>query len=183
LAGRLGAGEIVVRRHDYHRSHAVDWASGAAMYITAACLDEVGGFDESFFLYSEETDYMLRARDAGFVVTFVPEARAVHIGGDLMTSADLWSRRTVNRVRLQRRRHGRVSTVSFLGASLTGEGMRAMAGRQTSRRAAADLLRAGPRIVISGPPPLELAGASAPTGPRRRHPSASHTGGALHGAR
>jgi GT2 family glycosyltransferase len=157
LAGRLGWGETVTRRRTYERLHTIDWSTGAVMLLTADCLAAVGPFDESFFLYSEETDYMLRVRDAGLPVTYVPEALAVHIGGELSRSAELWSRRTINRVRLQRRRHGRVSTASFLGASLAGESVRAVAGRQTSRRAAVDLLRAGPRIIAAGPPPLEPA--------------------------
>jgi GT2 family glycosyltransferase len=183
IAGRLGAGEMVTHPVAYQQRHPVDWASGAVMYITADCLGAVGCFDESFFLYSEETDYMLRVRDAGFEVTYVPDAVAVHLGGELSTSAELWSRRTVNRVRLQRRRHGRMSTASFLGASLAGEGVRAVAGRQISRRAAADLLRVGPRIIAAGPPPLEPHRDAVAAGSTARRPLVSHTGEAHHGSR
>ncbi len=166
LAARLGVGETVTAPTQYDRRHTVDWASGAVMFITAACLAAVGPFDESFFLYSEETDFMLRARDAGFRVDFVPDAVVVHRGGDLGTSAELWSRRTVNRVRLQRRRHGRMSTTSFLGASLAGEGVRAVGGRATSRLAVADLLRCGPRIVTASPPPIDAGTGAGHHGPR-----------------
>jgi GT2 family glycosyltransferase len=187
LAARLRAGEIVTAASAYQRPQRVDWASGAVMLITRDCLEQVGPFDESFFLYSEETDFMLRARDAGFEVTYVPDAVAVHLGGELSSSAELWSRRTVNRVRLQRRRHGRVATAAFLGASLTGEGVRAVAGRSTSRRAVADLWRAGPRIV-TGERPAVVSSASSPmvgsvaVGPEHRRAGAGPGAGA-HGPR
>jgi glycosyltransferase involved in cell wall biosynthesis len=116
--------------------------------VSRACLDAVGPLDESFFLYSEETDFMLRARDAGHPVRPVAGAEVVHLGGELGTDPDLWALRTVNRVHLQRRRTGRWSTSGFLAASIAGESLRAAAGRSTSRRAVGRLLREGPRIVL-----------------------------------
>ncbi|MCZ7627704.1 MAG: glycosyltransferase [Microthrixaceae bacterium] len=66
---------------DYARERDADWATGAAMLISAECLAAVGPWDESFFLYSEETDYCLRARDRGFKLRYSPKATATHIGG------------------------------------------------------------------------------------------------------
>ena len=152
-AARLRLGETVTEPAAYAHFHEVEWASGAALLITRDCLDDVGPFDESFFLYSEETDFMLRARDAGWRVAFVPSATVVHRGGEMSTSAPLWSMRTLNRVRLQRRRHGRVSTALFLAVSMLGEGGRAATGRDVSRRAVLDLCRRGPAVVAGGPPP------------------------------
>ena len=51
------------------------------MLIDRRCYDALGGWDESFFLYSEETDFCLRARDEGWLVGYTPEAAATHIGG------------------------------------------------------------------------------------------------------
>ena len=54
----------------------VDWAMGAALLVRRKALDEVGGFDEGFFIYSEETDLCLRLRFAGWrLVTDAVHAR------------------------------------------------------------------------------------------------------------
>jgi hypothetical protein len=95
---------------------------------------------------------MLRSRDLGFEVRFVSQAVATHLGGDLESSPDLWSTRAVNRVRLHRRRNGRVANAAFLAASLVGEGARGAVGRPTCRRAFARLVRERPAIVTSPPP-------------------------------
>ncbi|MGZ7013049.1 MAG: glycosyltransferase [Acidimicrobiales bacterium] len=157
LGGRLQArfdlpDEIVQAPDAYRTGFEPDWASGGAMLLSRSCLDDVGPFDESFFLYSEETDFMLRARDVGHPVRLVAEAEFVHLGGELEGSPPLWSMRTINRVRLHRRRHGRASTAVFALVSLVAEAIRAI-GRETSRAAAAALVRRAPGIVIRSPEP------------------------------
>ncbi|MDQ4081626.1 MAG: glycosyltransferase family 2 protein, partial [Actinomycetota bacterium] len=57
---------------------AVDWAMGAALLIRRSALDEIGLFDEGFFLYSEETDLCRRLRAAGYETRFFPGATVVH---------------------------------------------------------------------------------------------------------
>ncbi|MDP1525823.1 MAG: glycosyltransferase family 2 protein [Rhodocyclaceae bacterium] len=59
----------------------IDWVSGASVMMRAAALDELRGFDESFFLYFEETDLCLRARQAGWDTWYVPDSLVVHIAG------------------------------------------------------------------------------------------------------
>lgn len=59
---------------------AVDWVSGASVMLRAAMLDEIGMFDENFFLYFEETDLSLRAARAGWKTHYVMESGAEHIG-------------------------------------------------------------------------------------------------------
>jgi len=56
----------------------VDWAMGAALLLRRGALDEVGPFDEGFFMFSEETDLCRRLADAGWETWFVPAATAVH---------------------------------------------------------------------------------------------------------
>jgi N-acetylglucosaminyl-diphospho-decaprenol L-rhamnosyltransferase len=54
---------------------------GACMLVRRSAIDEVGGLDESFFLFSEETDWCYRFRQAGWKVLFFPGAECVHVGG------------------------------------------------------------------------------------------------------
>jgi N-acetylglucosaminyl-diphospho-decaprenol L-rhamnosyltransferase len=59
----------------------IDWVPGASMMIRPAVLEEIGGFDENYFLYFEETDFCFRAKKAGFPTWYVPESRVMHIAG------------------------------------------------------------------------------------------------------
>jgi N-acetylglucosaminyl-diphospho-decaprenol L-rhamnosyltransferase len=65
--------------HDSVRE--VDWLSGAALLVRRAAADEVGLFDEAFFMFSEEVDWQTRFRRAGWRVLFYPGAEVVHVGG------------------------------------------------------------------------------------------------------
>lgn len=59
----------------------IDWVAGASVMIRAAALEELRGFDEGFFLYFEETDLCLRARESGWETWYVPDSVVVHIAG------------------------------------------------------------------------------------------------------
>jgi GT2 family glycosyltransferase len=143
--------ELVTDPAAYQRPTRADWATGALMAVSANCLTACGPWDESFFLYSEETEYCLRARDRGYVTQLEPAAEAVHLGGDSRVSPRLWTLLTLNRVRLYGRRHGAVATACFRGAVLLRETSRALLGRKASRAAAAALLRPGSLRATPGP--------------------------------
>ncbi len=61
-----------------HSSVAVDWLSGACMLARRGSLEEVGGFDERYFLYWEDADLCRRLRARGYHVRYVPGVAAVH---------------------------------------------------------------------------------------------------------
>ncbi len=71
----------VVARRMSKTPQPVDWICGASMMVRPAVLAAVGGFDENYFLYYEETDFCRRARAAGFSTWYVPESRVMHIAG------------------------------------------------------------------------------------------------------
>ncbi|MCO6453147.1 MAG: glycosyltransferase family 2 protein [Caldilineales bacterium] len=59
----------------------VDWIVGAAMFARRQVYEQIGGLDESFFMYSEELDWCRRAVEAGWQVGYVPAAGIVHYEG------------------------------------------------------------------------------------------------------
>lgn len=65
--------------HDDERE--VDFLVGACMMVRREAYAQVGGFDEDFFMYSEETDWQRRMKDAGWKIVFVPNACVTHLGG------------------------------------------------------------------------------------------------------
>jgi GT2 family glycosyltransferase len=140
-AGRYPAlGEMVTDERRYTTETVTDWAEGSTVLFSAECWERCGPWDESFFLYSEETDFALRARDAGLATRFTPAARAVHLEGDSKVSPGLWTLLTLNKVRLYRRRHNAVATAAFWAALVLREASRAALGKQPSRRATRALL-------------------------------------------
>jgi GT2 family glycosyltransferase len=66
---------------EHDRIADAEFLMGACMLVRRAAVDEVGPLDERFFLFSEETDWCYRFRQAGWRVVFYPGAEAVHVGG------------------------------------------------------------------------------------------------------
>jgi N-acetylglucosaminyl-diphospho-decaprenol L-rhamnosyltransferase len=59
----------------------VDWVAGASVIIRDQVLEDVGLLDETYFMYYEEVDFILRARRAGWPCWYVPESHVVHLVG------------------------------------------------------------------------------------------------------
>jgi N-acetylglucosaminyl-diphospho-decaprenol L-rhamnosyltransferase len=70
------------------RNESVDWICGASMMIRPEVFAAIGGLDENYFLYFEETDFCWRAKRAGFTTWYVAESRVMHIGGKIMAGTD-----------------------------------------------------------------------------------------------
>jgi hypothetical protein len=90
----------------------VGWAQSSAALVRREAAEEVGWLDPDFFVYSDETDFCKRLRDAGWRVLFVPSARAVH-HNQLSTDAAAMTRRIVEFHRnrdLYFRKHGLTAT-------------------------------------------------------------------------
>ena len=73
------------------QSGAVDWLAGASMMMRAEVLEQIGLFDEEYFLYFEETDLCRRAALAGWPTHYVVESRVTHIGS-VSTGMKVWDR-------------------------------------------------------------------------------------------
>jgi N-acetylglucosaminyl-diphospho-decaprenol L-rhamnosyltransferase len=65
--------------HDAPRR--VDWVTGACLLMRRELFERLGGFDEAFFLYSEEVDLLYRASRLGAETWYDPAAEVVHVWG------------------------------------------------------------------------------------------------------
>lgn len=138
----------------------VDWLAGASMLIRREVFVEVGGFDDGYFLYYEETDFCLRAARLGWPTAYVRESSVTHIGSVSTGYQDI-SRPTptywyASRARYFAKNHGRgtlwlANTVYVLGGLVRR--LRTTLTRKQShepKRHMRDLLRFHLRL---GPPP------------------------------
>ena len=66
---------------DHDEVREVEVVMGACMLLRRAAVDEVGYCDEDYFLFSEETDWCFRFREAGWEVVFFPGAECIHVRG------------------------------------------------------------------------------------------------------
>jgi N-acetylglucosaminyl-diphospho-decaprenol L-rhamnosyltransferase len=148
LAGRIGTlGELITAPKIYERPGQAAWATGAAMLISAETLREIGPWQEDFLLYSEETEFTLRAADSGWNLWYEPAAVIEHIGGESGTNPMLAALLTVNKVRLFRQRRGRVASSAYFLAVMLGVTARAIVGRRTARAALTALVRPSRRLT------------------------------------
>jgi N-acetylglucosaminyl-diphospho-decaprenol L-rhamnosyltransferase len=103
-----------VWQHDVERE--VDWAVGAALLMRRDAVDEIGGFDERFFMYAEDVEWCWRARRRGWEIWFTPDALIRHIGN--ASGAQNYGRRRTeawiaNTYRFYRSEHGAASTAAY----------------------------------------------------------------------
>jgi GT2 family glycosyltransferase len=148
-AGRIGSlGELVMDPHEYDHPGPAMWATGAAMLLSAEAIRDLGPWDESFLLYSEETEYCLRAAERGWALWYDPAAVVEHIGGHSGTNPTLYALMVTNKVRLFRRQHSGSAGFLFYLTIILGESIRAAAGRRTSRAAVVALLKPSRRRTL-----------------------------------
>ncbi|MEW9918952.1 glycosyltransferase family 2 protein [Marimonas sp. MJW-29] len=140
-AARIGPITRVLRRHviapDLPTETArVDWCAGASVLVRAEMLDQIGSFDETFFLYFEETDLCLRAARAGWECWYLPSAHVVHIGS-ASTGMKAWDRVPAYWYASRRhyfvKNHGRIYAAAALLAKLAGGALHSLRCALTGR--------------------------------------------------
>lgn len=101
----------------------VDWTAGASLMIRRPVIEEIGGFDESFFLYFEETDLCHRAARAGWRTHYVPASSVAHVGS-ASTGMKHWQRTPAywfqSRSHYFNKTHGRVYAAFATAARICG---------------------------------------------------------------
>jgi N-acetylglucosaminyl-diphospho-decaprenol L-rhamnosyltransferase len=120
LAGALFLHRLVTVQSRGERVRKVDWCQSAALLVRREAAAAVGYLDPDFFVYSDEVDFALRLREAGWGSVFVPAARAIH--HEQLATATVPERRIVemsrNRDLYMRKHHsaGAARTVRWLTA-------------------------------------------------------------------
>ncbi len=101
----------------------VDWLAGASVMMRQDVLDDIGLFDETFFLYFEETDLCRRAQKAGYQVMFLADSVVTHLGS-VSTGMKEWKRVPdywfASRWHYFRKNHGRAYTACATCLHLIG---------------------------------------------------------------
>jgi hypothetical protein len=131
-------------RHDEVRE--IDFAKAAAFLLRRAAFDDIGPFDEDFFLFSEETDWCFRLREAGWESFFSPDAEVVHVGGASWRaeSATLFREQVRGHLRFLAKHRGRKAADRARRVLLAGLRLRSLVvrgERGAVYRSAADWLR------------------------------------------
>jgi N-acetylglucosaminyl-diphospho-decaprenol L-rhamnosyltransferase len=115
VAGALFLHRLVTVESRGEATREVGWVQSSAMLVRRAAAEEVGYLDPEFFVYSDETDFCKRIRDAGWTVLFAPAAEAVH-HEQLATDRGAGARRVVEfhrgRDRYLRKHHPRLAPLA-----------------------------------------------------------------------
>ncbi len=82
-------GRPEIRRKPPEKRVSVDRLLGAAFMMRTELFEKLGGFDENYFLYSEEEDICLETWKAGYEVVYDPGAEAIHLGGQTLNSLSI----------------------------------------------------------------------------------------------
>jgi len=130
----------------------VDYLSGASLVVRRELLARIGGFDERFFLYFEETDLCRRIHAAGLRVVLLPAARALHLeGGSREKRGGPALRDYYRSLNLYLRKHHGDAYVALVRASLfVALGARYLAARAMLESGLADYYRASARALREG---------------------------------
>lgn len=78
---------------DPDTSSEVDALTGAFILIRREVYQQVGGFDEDFFMYGEDLDWCYRIKNAGWKIYYLPDARVIHYGGESVLRSRVDTRR------------------------------------------------------------------------------------------
>ena len=112
--------EVIRDRSAYESAHAVDWVSGACVMVRRSVLELIGGFDESYFHYSEDVDLCKRIWASGHGVHYVPTAVAEHEGGGSQPRTGLLPILAASRIRYAEKHDGPVVAALVRGVVALG---------------------------------------------------------------
>jgi GT2 family glycosyltransferase len=146
ISGVYGVWRRVTARFRRIRVGDAEFLQGAALLVRAEAFAQVGGFDESFFMFGEDADLCARLRDAGWTVALCPAARFIHVGsGSTRTDGERMYRELLRSwLRLIGKREGLRRADRARRWLVCGLRLRALRSRDVTLREAADWLESSP---------------------------------------
>ncbi|HEU5254080.1 MAG TPA: glycosyltransferase family 2 protein [Solirubrobacterales bacterium] len=151
-------GERVLAPGRYDRESHCDWTSGSFMLARAEALRQTGGFDERFFLFSEETDLCWRLREAGWEIVHLPLVTIRHFESERSATPRMEAQSAYARLQFARKHFARVSPYRL--AMALRYALRAR--RESARAALATVIEEEPPIPPPAPEPVQATIVSAP---------------------
>jgi GT2 family glycosyltransferase len=136
---------------DHSRPRSVEAVRGAALLVRRRDFEAAGGFDESFFLYAEETDLLARWRRAGKTLLFEPRAGVVHEGG--ASAGDPYFGQLHSSLALYTRKHHGSAAAAFVRAVLAAGAALRYAVAVVTPGESGRIRRARYRAALSGERP------------------------------
>jgi GT2 family glycosyltransferase len=135
----------------------VDWINGSAMFVRRDVYDQIGGFDEQFFMYSEELDWCYRIHESGWQIFYLPSVEITHYEGK--SSEQVVARRDIyfhsSKIRFFRKYRGalvagtlRVFLLLMFTYQVAEEGCKWLAGHKRALRT--ERVKAYLRVLASG---------------------------------
>jgi GT2 family glycosyltransferase len=111
LDGLLPLGVYEMSRWPLDTPREVDNLMGACMLVRKSAIAQAGPMDEGYYMYSEEIDWCLRIRRAGWRIYWVPAAEIIHFGGQSTRQkrAEMFIYLYRGKVMYFRKHHGRIS--------------------------------------------------------------------------
>jgi GT2 family glycosyltransferase len=153
LAGAVFLHRIATVESGGGRVREVGWMQSSALLVRREAAAQIGWFDPDFFVYSDETDFQKRLRDAGWRVLYVPQARAVH-HEQLSSDGAAAGRRITEfhrgRDRYMRKHHSPAVALATRALTAWAYGLRALAALALPGRDARRLLLHARRALVPG---------------------------------
>lgn len=138
-------GKYMMTWWDMNDAREVDVVMGACMLLRRAAIDQIGGFDTGFFMYSEEVDLCYRLKQAGWQVRYTPRAVATHIwgGSSRKVPRETFLRLYASRVRFFRKHYGVLPTLLYKAVLYASTLVRSAGGNLYSALTRNDRVRRG----------------------------------------
>ena len=150
-------GERVLAPAAYERETRCDWTSGSFMLARADALRQSGGFDERFFLFSEETDLCWRMEAAGWEVAHLPLVTIRHFESERSATPRMEAQSAYARLQFAQKHF--TWTAPYRLAMILRYALRA---RRPSARAGLEVALGGKPPFPPAPPPAQATTVSAP---------------------
>jgi GT2 family glycosyltransferase len=153
LAGALFLHRIATVESGGEKVREVGWMQSSALLVRREAAAQIGWFDPDFFVYSDETDFQKRLRDAGWRVLYVPQARAVH--HEQLSSDGAAAERRITefhrgRDRYMRKHHSLAVALATRALTAWAYGLRALAALALPGRDARRFLLHARRALVPG---------------------------------